>query len=137
MMKRKNIAVVGASETSQLGKVPGMSQLQLHADAALNAMADCGLKPSDIDGIATAREIPTELASYLGIVPTWVDGTTVGGCPFMIHVRHAIAAIESGLCKTVLVTHGASGKSMIGRSEERHVGEECVGTRRVRGVPEK
>src|SRR3546814_12778234 len=33
----------------------------------------------------------------------------------MIHVRHAIAAIESGLCKTVLVTHGESGKSMIGK----------------------
>src|SRR3546814_5794387 len=115
MMKRKDLAVVGATDTRQLGKVPGMSQLQLHAAAALNAMADCGLKPSDIDGIATAREIPTELASYLGIVPTWVDGTTVGGCSFKIHVRHAISAIESGLCKTVLVTHGESGKSMSGK----------------------
>src|SRR3546814_15878075 len=100
MMKRKNIAVVGASETSQLGKVPGMSQLQLHADAALNAMADCGLKPSDIDGIATAREIPTELASYLGIVPTWFDGTTVGRCSFLIHVRHALAANAPGTFQT-------------------------------------
>src|SRR3546814_738841 len=33
----------------------------------------------------------------------------------MIHVRHAIAAIEAGLCKTVLFTHGESGKSMIGK----------------------
>jgi acetyl-CoA acetyltransferase len=33
-----------------------MSQIQSHADAALNAMADAGLKPADIDGIATAGE---------------------------------------------------------------------------------
>jgi acetyl-CoA acetyltransferase len=31
----------------------------------------------------------------------------------MIHVRHAAAAIEAGLCKTVLITHGESGKSRI------------------------
>ena len=77
-------------------------------------MADCGLKPYDIDGIATAGETPVQLAHYLGITPTWVDGTSVGGCSFMIHVRHAAAAIESGLAKTILITHGESGKSRVG-----------------------
>ena len=28
----------------------------------------------------------------------------------MIHVRHAAAAIASGLCETVLITHGESGR---------------------------
>ena len=92
-----------------------MSQIQLHADAALNAMADAGLKPKDIDGVATAGETPVQIAHYLGITPTWVDGTAVGGCSFMIHVRHAAAAIEAGLCKTVLITHGESGRSRVGR----------------------
>jgi acetyl-CoA acetyltransferase len=92
-----------------------MSQIQLHADAALNAMADAGLKPADIDGIATAGETPVTVAHYLGLTPKWVDGTAVGGCSFMIHVRHAAAAIESGLCKTVLITHGESGRSGVGR----------------------
>jgi acetyl-CoA acetyltransferase len=41
------------------------------------------------------------VAHYLGLTPKWVDGTAVGGCSFMIHVRHAAAAIASGLCKTV------------------------------------
>jgi acetyl-CoA acetyltransferase len=90
-----------------------MSQIQLHADCALNAMKDCGLKPSDIDGIATAGETPMALAQYLGITPTWADGTAVGGCSFMLHVRHAAAAINEGLCRTVLITHGESGKSRI------------------------
>ncbi len=114
-MKQKAVAVVGASETTKLGVVPDMSQIQLHADAALNAMKDAGLKPGDIDGIATAVETPQQLAQYLGITPTYVDGTSVGGCSFMIHVRHAAAAIQSGLAKTILITHGESGRSGIGR----------------------
>ena len=112
-MKQKSVAVVGAAETTKLGVIPDMSQIQLHADCALNAMKDCGLKPSDIDGIATAGETPMALAQYLGITPTWADGTAVGGCSFMLHVRHAAAAINEGLCKTVLITHGESGKSRI------------------------
>ena len=113
-MKTGAIAIVGAAETTELGVVPGMAEIQLHADAALNAMRDAGLKPSDIDGVATAATQPQAIAHYLGITPTWVDGTSVGGCSFMLHVRHAAAAIESGLCKTVLITHGESGRSGIG-----------------------
>jgi acetyl-CoA acetyltransferase len=113
-MPHNTVAVVGAAETTKLGVIPDMSQIQLHADAALNAMADCGLKPKDIDGVATAGETPVQIAHYLGITPTWVDGTSVGGCSFMIHVRHAAAAIEAGLAKTILVTHGESGRSRIG-----------------------
>jgi acetyl-CoA acetyltransferase len=64
----------------------------------------------------TAGETPVTIAHYLGITPRWVDGTAVGGCSFMIHVRHAAAAIESGLCKTVLITHGESGRSGVARS---------------------
>jgi len=114
-MRRNQVAVVGAAETTELGVIPNVSQIQLHADAALNAIADAGLKLSDIDGIATAVETPQQIAHYLGITPTWVDGTSVGGCSFMLHVRHAAAAIEAGLCKTVLITHAESGKSMIGK----------------------
>ncbi|MEE2782586.1 MAG: thiolase [Pseudomonadota bacterium] len=108
------IAVVGAAETTDLGKIPHMSQQMLHADAALNAMADAGITAKDIDGVATAGQSPTELAYYLGITPEWVDGTQVGGCSFMLHVRHAVSALQSGLCKTVLITHGESGRSRVG-----------------------
>ena len=113
-MKPGSIAVVGAAETTRLGKIPDMSVIGLHADAALNTLADAGLRPRDIDGVATAGENPTAVAHYLGIVPTWVDGTSVGGCSFMLHVRHAAAAINEGLCKTVLITHGESGRSRVG-----------------------
>lgn len=113
-MKPKSVAVVGAAETTKMGKIPDVSVLGLHADAALNAMKDAGLKPSDIDGVATAGVSPVELAQYLGITPTYADGTSVGGCSFMLHVRHAAAAINAGLAKTILITHGESGRSRVG-----------------------
>jgi acetyl-CoA acetyltransferase len=113
-MKQKSVAIVGAAETTELGRIPNLSALGLHADAALNALKDSGLKPSDIDGLACAQERPTDVAHYLGITPTWIDGTSVGGCSFMLHVRHAAAAINAGLCNTVLITHGESGRSGIG-----------------------
>ena len=113
-MKRNSVAVVGAAETTELGRIPNMSTIMLHADAALNALKDAGLKPTDIDGVATAGASPVELAHYLGITPTYADGTSVGGCSFMLHVRHAAAAINEGLCNTVLITHGESGRSRVG-----------------------
>ena len=113
-MKLDHVAVVGAAETTQMGVIPDLSELGLHADAALNALEDAGLKASDIDGIATAGVSVNGLAHYLGITPTWIDGTGIGGCSFMMHVRHAMAAIQAGLCTTVLITHGESGKSRVG-----------------------
>lgn len=113
-MRPSFVAIVGAAETTELGELPHMSQVMLHADAALNAMKDCGLAARDIDGFATASHNPGEITAYLGIAPNWVDGTSVGGCSFMIHVRHAVAAIEAGLCSTVLITHGESGRSQVG-----------------------
>src|SRR3569832_2930549 len=113
-MKQKSIAVVGPAESTKMCKIPDLSVIGLHADAALNAMKDAGLKPSDIDGVATAGESPTALAHYLGITPAYAAGTSVGGCSFMLHVRHAAAAIHAGYCTTVLITHGESGRSRVG-----------------------
>ena len=120
MTRRAQVAVVGAAESSRIGILPEISQIQLHADAALNAIADAGLRISDIDGIASTGDSPEVVADYLGIKPVWADGTSVGGCSFMVHLRHAVAALESGLCSTVLLTHGQSGRSMIGRTRPSH-----------------
>lgn len=107
------IAIVGAAETPEIGKVDTASQLGLCASAARLALADAGLTIGDIDGIATAGESPSALAYYLGLRPSWIDGTGVGGCSFMLHVRHASAALQAGFCNAVLVVHGESGSSRI------------------------
>ena len=72
------------------------------------------MRPSVFGRIA--GETPVTVAHYLGLTPKWVDGTAVGGCSFMILVRHAAAAIASGLRGTVLITHGKIGRSGVGRT---------------------
>lgn len=113
-MKPGETAIVGAAET-RLGVLPGLSELDLHADAADRALADAGLGRSDVDGVTSAWHSPVDVAHHLGIIPSWYDGTTVGGCSFVLHVRHAAAAIATGLCGTVLILHGESGRSRVGR----------------------
>ena len=36
----------------------------------------------------------SETAEYLGIRPRYIDGTQIGGCSFIAHVQHAMAAID-------------------------------------------
>lgn len=107
-------ALVGVAESDELGTLPHKSALQLHAEAARNAIADAGLNKNDIDGVFSAgRLLATETAEYLGLRPRYIDGTMVGGCSFLLHVQHAMAAINAGLCEVALVTHGESGRSRL------------------------
>ena len=115
---RYKAAIVGASETTELGSIPDKTAFQLHVDAAVNAINDCGIDKNEIDGIATTMS-PASLAHYLGIVPKWIDNTQVGGTSFLVHVRHAAAAIASGLCETVLVSMAQSGRNRVGEQTGR------------------
>ena len=71
------------------------------------ALADAGLTIADVDGIATGG-MPTGLAEYLGIAPTFVDGTMVGGSSYEVHVEHAAAAIAAGLCEVVVGVYAST-----------------------------
>ncbi len=115
---RYKTAIIGAAETTKLGVIPDMSGMQLQVEAAINAMADCGIDKSQIDGIAGPPS-PAAFAHYMGIVPRWLDNTQVGGTSYLMHVRHGAAAIASGLCNTVLVTMGTSGRSTVGELRGR------------------
>jgi acetyl-CoA acetyltransferase len=117
MSQERGVIIAGAAETDAVGKLPDHSTLQLHIEAAVNAVADAGLTMRDIDGIATVNAPgPVQVAHALGITPRWMDGTGVGGTSFLLHVRHAAAAIRAGYATTVLITHGESGRSRVGAS---------------------
>ena len=111
---RKTVAIVGVDESDEIGKVPGKSNLQHHAEAAHNALADAGMSLKDVNGLFCSGNTAMgtlNIAEYLGIEPSFTDTTAVGGSSFVIHIAHAVAAINAGYCDVALVTHGEAGRS--------------------------
>ena len=111
----RSVAIVGVAESDQIGRVE-KSNLQLHAESAYNALEDAGLSIKDVDGLMTAGTSTLTLGEYLGVNPRFTDTTAVGGSSFIIHIAHAMLAIQAGYCETVLVTHGEAGRSARSRS---------------------
>ena len=111
----RSVAIVGVAESDQIGRVE-KSNLQLHAESAYNALEDAGLSLKDVDGLMTAGTSTLTLGEYLGVNPRFTDTTAVGGSSFIIHIAHAMLAIQAGYCETVLVTHGEAGRSARSRS---------------------
>ena len=114
MTEHKRIAIIGVAESDEIGQVPHKSSLQHHAEAAYNALDDCGLTKDDVDGLLTAGLSTMITAEYMGIRPSFTDSTYLGGSSFVVHVAHAVAAINAGYCEVALITHGQAGRS--GRS---------------------
>jgi acetyl-CoA acetyltransferase len=112
----KSVAIVGVAESDQIGQVPNKSSLQHHAEAAYNALEDAGLSIKDVDGLLSAGFSTLTIAEYLGIRPRYTDSTAVGGSSFIIHIAHAMAAINAGYCEVALVTHGEAGRSARNRA---------------------
>lgn len=108
----KQVCITGVGQ-SEVGRPSSRSALQLTLDACSAAIADAGLKPSDIDGLTTypgpsqdgggiSPVGATETMLGLGLEPTWVGASTEGHA-HMGSIISAIQAIASGLCRHVLV----------------------------------
>jgi acetyl-CoA acetyltransferase len=106
------IAIVGAA-LSDCGRVDTTSPFELHYQAASRALADAGLTKDDVDGFASTGMgllAPIEVAEYLGLRPTWVDGTGVGGAAWEFMVEHA-AAIGAGHAGVVVLAYGSTARA--------------------------
>ncbi len=115
---QRNVCVVGAA-LSDGPKTPDMTATMLETQAFVRALADAGLKKSEIDGLASAgyggmHEVA--LAEYLGIRPTWMESTSVGGSSFEFHTMHAYRAIQNGDADTIAVVYGNNQLSASGRT---------------------
>jgi acetyl-CoA acetyltransferase len=113
------IAIAGAAE-SDLGEVaPGLTPVDLMAQASQRALAECGLTTHDVDGLfAATTQLPMatlNVGEYLGIRPRYSDSTQVGGSSFVAHLQHAAAAIAAGLCDVALIAYGSTQRS-VGRA---------------------
>ena len=113
------VAIVGVGEADEVGVVPHKSALDLHAEAASNALGHAGLELGDVDALFTCGVdfTPTLLvADYLGIMPRYSGSDSIGGSSFVAHVHEAILAIQAGLCEVALITHGETRRSNRKRS---------------------
>lgn len=118
---RGAVAIAGVGHAG-LGFANGYSEMEILVQAAHRAVTDAGLTMQDIDGICTASVTSTMWAmpviEHLGIKPTFIDTTMLGGSSFVAHLMPAIQALKSGQCNAVLVCYGSTQRtSSISRAE--------------------
>jgi acetyl-CoA acetyltransferase len=116
MVQRGSVAIVGAAE-SDIGAVAAlMSPLDLMAQGVHRALEDAGLTLKDVDGLfcatTQARTSAMSLVEYLGLPNAYTDSTIVGGSSFEIHVAHAHAALEAGLCSVAVIAYGSTQRTV-------------------------
>lgn len=108
----KSVRITGIGQ-SPVARPSDRTALEFTADACLEAIADAGLEPGDIDGIATyfgklasgggiGPVSTTEVQETIGLDIAWSDTANEGhshlGCLF-----NAILALDAGLARHVLV----------------------------------
>ena len=113
---RGSVAIVGAAE-SDIGAVAAlMSPIDLMAQGIHRALEDAGLSLKDVDGLfcatTQARTSAMSLVEYLGLPNAYTDSTIVGGSSFEVHVAHAHAALEAGLCTVAVVAYGSTQRTV-------------------------
>lgn len=104
-------AVIGVGTTS-FGRLPEYRADDLGGWALLEALADCGLRSADIDGLVVNRVSSYEtIAAAYGIQPSWVAQMPTQGRMSGASVQLAALAIRAGLCKRVALVYGNDGRS--------------------------
>jgi acetyl-CoA acetyltransferase len=112
---RDRVAIVGIGYT-QLSKDSGVSTLTLGCRAILAAIEDAGLRPEEVDGIATHRVgdsvLPGVLAQALGLRDLrWYADQFGGGSTSCAIVGQAALAVHAGLADTVVCYRAINARS--------------------------
>jgi hypothetical protein len=119
-LMRGSAAIVGAAESDIGAVAANMSPLDLMAQGIHRALADCGLRLKDVDGIfcaaTQARTSAMSLCEYLRLPSAYTDSTIVGGSSFEVHVAHAQSALAAGLCSVAVIAYGSTQRT-VGRRQ--------------------
>ena len=96
MEKFESRVIVSGLGLSDTGRGLERTGLDLALDAALLAIADAGLRPEDIDGVASmpfGDRPPEEIVDALGLKLNWMGGSSSGAqLGVMISAAMAIAS---------------------------------------------
>ncbi|MAF47556.1 MAG: acetyl-CoA acetyltransferase [Rhodospirillales bacterium] len=111
----RGAAAVAGIGLTEFGELPGRNHLEVLAEAAHHALNDAGLSMPDVDGLFVSSMgrvfHPLHAAEYLGIQPSVIDGTNIGGSSFVNCVQSAAMAIRTGVCKVALIAYGSTNRS--------------------------
>jgi len=114
MSADRKAAIVGIHEYP-LRVARGVSAMQIKVDSIRAALADAGLSWADVDGLYDAGEGEAsgglQLSAYLGLNPTVIDTTNVGGSSYEFQAAHAVRDIAAGKCKVAVLSYGATSAS--------------------------
>ena len=106
-------AITGVGETTYM-RGTDRTPLSLQLEASLNAIADAGLSPRDIDGVIPygASAVAEDFVTNFGIEDLRFSATTpMGGASPVAAIQCAVAAIAAGICNHVLLSLGRTGYS--------------------------
>ena len=106
-------AITGVGATRYM-RGTDRTALSLQLEASLNAIADAGLKPSDIDGLIPygTGAVAEDFITNFGIKDLRFSAVTpMGGASAVASIQCALAVIKAGLCKHVLLSLGRTGYS--------------------------
>jgi acetyl-CoA acetyltransferase len=115
-MALRDVAVVGVHATEQARTLPHRTSLDLAQESVLGALADAGLEPHEVDGVAADWPGPGgragEPASWTGVLGgplSWVSDGLLDAAGAR-GVMKAAAAISAGLCDVAVVGGGLAGR---------------------------
>ena len=103
-------AAIAGLGITDLGKVYGRTSAEFAADAVLRAVADAGLRISDVDGLLTSNGITGGgsfmLADTLGMRDLRLNVTlSAAGATASAAIQYGAMAVASGMCETVVYVH--------------------------------
>ena len=113
MSLREKAAVTGVGETAYL-RGTDRTALSFQLEASLAAISDAGLKPTDIDGLIPYGHgaVAEDFITNFGIQDLRFSATTpMGGASCVAAIQAAMAVIDAGICKHVLISLGRTGYS--------------------------
>src|SRR5579871_4459103 len=100
MSLRETGAITGVGETAYM-RGTDRTPLSLQLEASLKAIADAGLKPTDIDGVIPYGHgaVAEDFITNFGIPDLRFSATTpMGGASAVAAIQCAVASISAGIC---------------------------------------
>lgn len=108
-LRDKGIAILGCADTKLIRR-SGRTAMSFAGEVLTQVLQRAGLGKQDIDGLAISVALSEAgnpfwsnlVAEALGLSLSWTQATDLGGASSVANIARAAAAINAGLCETVV-----------------------------------